>query len=162
MLQSELASKERQRSQQFDPSNIKSQPPGIVITRDKISFAGYATPEATWESWLWAEYFGNYEQALDCMTPEHRAWVSRNPKDRETHADFQSSVGSNFNWMQIVAKKVLADDVVELKVRSLVGDRGESSVRQLRKVGGEWKIVGGSYPYESTWDGDGQIQTFDQ
>jgi RNA polymerase sigma factor (sigma-70 family) len=165
VLQRELASKERQGTQQSAPPksmNGKSPAPGTVITRDQIAFAGYATPEATWESWLWAEYFGNYEQVLDCMTPEHRAWVSRDPKDRDMHGNFQSTVGSNFNWMQIVAKKALADDVVELKVRHLVGDRDESSIRQLRKVGGEWKFTGGSYPYQAAWDSNGQIQKFDQ
>jgi RNA polymerase sigma factor (sigma-70 family) len=163
VLQREIASKGLQGSQQFEPpksTNIKSQPPGTVITRDQISFAGYGTPESAWESWLWAEYFGNYEQVLESMTPEHRAQVLRDSKDRETQGNFQSTVASNFNWMQIVAKKVLADDTVELKVRSLVGDRDESSIRQMRKVGGEWKYTGGSYPHEAAWDSNGQIQTF--
>lgn len=164
-LQRELASKDRQGSQQSDaPKSIgvKGPPPGTLITKDKISFAGYATPESAWESWLWAEYFGNYEQTLEGMTPEHRAQVLRNSNDRDTLGNFQNTAGSNFNWMQVIAKKVLADDVVELKVRALVGDRDESSIRQMRKVDGEWKYTGGSYPHETAWDSNGQIQTFVQ
>jgi hypothetical protein len=64
-----------------------------------------------------------------------------------------------FKGMQVVARKVLAEDKVELKVKMDVESPPDSKVdmppfwiQPMVKVGNEWKLGGSTRDYQSSWD----------
>jgi hypothetical protein len=74
-----------------------------------------------------------------------------------------------FKGMQIVARKTLDGDRVELKVKLDADPLPNSQVnpptfmaQPMVKVGNEWKLGGSTRPCQPDWDNDGEIQTFAQ
>ena len=65
-----------------------------------------------------------------------------------------------------MAKKLLADDKAELKLRLDVAlpERQSATpifvVQPMIKVGNEWKINASGMKYQAEWERDGQIQTY--
>ena len=65
-----------------------------------------------------------------------------------------------------VAKKLLSDEKVELKVRmdadplpGAAKERLEFSFQPQVKIGTEWKLGGSTRMYQDDWEREGQIQT---
>jgi hypothetical protein len=153
-----------------EPAKLAGHRPGIYISKDQLVFAGYATPEAALESMTWAMMSGTYDQVNQSLPPEMLAEQLKNPKGREQFEAGQAKAATVMKGIQIVAKKVLADDKVELKVKSdydptvmknLTSDLPpEYMVQPMVRVGNEWKIGGSTRGYRDGWENDGQIQTF--
>lgn len=166
VLRNELALQKRQVSQQTalpQPMNTINHPPGSYIAKDQMTFAGYATPEAATESFVWTALHGTYEQFLETMSPEHSAEESKDPSSREKFETFQSNDAPLFKGIQILAKKVVAEDRVELKIMYFEGKSEKSehcSIQPMGKIGSEWKRVGSTQGCEETWDKAGQVQKF--
>ena len=77
-----------------------------------------------------------------------------------------------FKEMQIVAKKVLTEERVELKYKNdfdagidqLLPDKNQPLprflVQAIVKVGDDWKLDGPARPNEESWENEGQIEKF--
>jgi hypothetical protein len=142
---------------------------GTYITKSRLVFAGYATPEAALESMTWAMMNGDYDTSIASLGPEMRADAVKDPKDRKNFESSMRKMSTRFKGMQIVAKKTLAGDKVELKLKLDValpsnshGDVPPFFIQPMTRFGNEWKLGGSTRGYETNWDQSGQIQTFVQ
>jgi RNA polymerase sigma factor (sigma-70 family) len=143
--------------------------PGRYISRDQLAFAGYATPEAAAESMVWATVTGSEEQVGNSAAPaaggQEEAAVKQ--KLRET-APSRKSIALGLKGIQIMARKVLAEGGVELKLRLDLDSGTNGSVEVppvliagMVKVGDGWKW-GEDRAAEDGWDQDGQVQVLAQ
>ena len=174
VLRRQLASQKIQVDQQTDPQkeriSTKAHTPGSYIPSDELAPVGYATPEAALETHMWAMMRGTYEQINEGVNPEMLTEELKDPKYREAFESQQKITAPIFNGMQILAKKTLTDDKVELKVKhaydleamkKLTTDiTPEFIIQPMINVSGEWKLGGSTRGYKSSWEEDGQIQSF--
>jgi RNA polymerase sigma factor (sigma-70 family) len=143
--------------------------PGRYISKDQLAFAGYATPEAALESMTWAMMKGTYEQAVASLGPELQQGELNDAKGREQFENGRKASALHFIGMQIVARKTLAEDRVELKVKMDADPMPNSGaktppffIQPMVRVGTEWKLGGSTRGYRDTWDQDGPIQAYTQ
>jgi RNA polymerase sigma factor (sigma-70 family) len=140
---------------------------GRYISKEQLAMVGYATPEAALQSMTWTMINGTYEMVNATLSPEMQAAGSKaDARNRETFESGKKTIAPLFKGMQIVARKVLADDKVELKVKHdsdpIPGRPSELSpfrIQPMVKVGNEWKLGGSTRGYTAAWDSNGQIQT---
>src|SRR5208283_2823556 len=127
------------------------------------------TPEAALVSTTWAMMNGTYEQAFASLGPELQQGEPTDDKSREEFDAGRKARAPLFKGMQIVSRKSLSDDKVELKVKMDAdpAPNGQPStppvvIQPMVKVGDEWKLGGSTRGYEPAWDLDGQIQALAQ
>jgi len=136
------------------------QQPGTLILRKQLVFAGFSSPEAALESVSWAFVNGNYSVAMASVFPKDEAIkeFGRNPKQFQSlsRRDAQS-----FKSLQILAKKTLAADTMELKYQLIQSDQTNCLVTAVQKSENGWKVnLNSSDLYTTNWDGSGDIITF--
>jgi len=143
--------------------------PGRYISKEQLAFAGYATPEAALESTTWAMMRGTWDQAIAGFNRGMAKEVSQDPGSRQQFEARRDEVAAAFKGMQIVARKTLDGDQVELKVKMDADplpngqwDLPSFMIQPMVKVGDEWKVSGSTRNWQPSWDNDGQIQTLAQ
>ena len=116
----------------------------------------------------WAMIKGSYEQVIEGLGPEAGTEL-RNPDARGDFEAAQKVRGPIFKGMQVVAKKSLGDDKVELKVRvdtdAIPGKEqaiSSLSIERIVRIAGIWKLNGPTREDLDTWEKEGQIQTYSQ
>ena len=136
---------------------------GAYLPREKLGFAGYATPEAALVTMTWAMMSGDYEQSLLSLGPELRLQELANDVGPVEFEARRQATAPFFKGMQILASKVLADDIVELKVRidATPGTADATSlpsvvIQPMVKVGNDWKVGTAERDYEGGWDESSQ------
>ena len=112
-----------------------------------FTFAGYATPEASVQSMLWAGSIGDFEKFLAGCTPEQverfrnkMAGKSDDEVRRETVAWANALVG-----YKITQKEGISDEEVHLHIHATPSAEGLHSGKVIvimKKVGNEWKQAG--------------------
>jgi hypothetical protein len=143
--------------------------PGSYITKEQLAFVGYATPEAALESTTWAMFKGTYEQVLAGFNAEMAKEISQDATSRQQFETQRDTTAAAFKGIQILARKTLDGDQVELKVK-LDADplpNGQEElppvmIQPMVKAGNQWKVGGSTRGYQPEWDNDGQIQSFAQ
>ena len=113
-----------------------------TVPRESWAFAGYATPEATLQSALFAMSQGDYQTFLASMSPEEAARMQKSfeGKTPEQIAEEGRRETANARSFQILAKQELAPDRVVLNVFVAGEDRAQRIMMQ--KIGEEWKWAG--------------------
>jgi hypothetical protein len=112
-----------------------------------VPFAGYATPEASLQSLLWAAHTGNLEKVLDSCTQAQaqRFGHQMSGKTRgEVEHDFAAWAHSMIGY-QITQRDVIADDEVRLLllVQPYPGHPNVGhDLQVMRKTGNDWKYAG--------------------
>ena len=143
---------------------------GTYVLKSQFVFAGYATPEAALESMIWAFFNGDYDVAMSSVGPKDQADLKKqfggNPKRFKSEMRREST---QFNGAQILARKILSADKVELKFQIVTpgGSGGRVTtncmIQPLAKIGNEWKLIKSeTTQYKTNWDQSGEIQTFVQ
>jgi hypothetical protein len=136
------------------------QPPGTFILKNQLVFAGYKTPEAALESALWAFQNGNYDVAVASVSPKDQNFKNM----IRTPALFQSMAKEEtegFKSIQMLAKKMLGNDTVELKYQIIHDGQTNCLITPAEKTGSEWKInFDGADSYTTNWDKSGDVVTF--
>ena len=142
-------------------------PPGAYITKDQLAHVGYATPEAALQTITWAMMKASYEQVNEGLAPEELSSEAKDTKGREGFEARRKVMAPLFKGFQVVAKKLLSDEKVELKVKMdadpFPGQQHEVPpfmIQTMVKVGDAWKIGGSTRGHQETWDKDGEIQTY--
>jgi hypothetical protein len=130
---------------------------GQLITREQLVDAGNTTPEAAWESRYWARAHGDYDRVIAATDPRNvdtaKAWMGDKATFRaRSQRDFDS-----FKGFQILARKNLASDRVELKYQFGFGARQETKIVEMVKFEGAWKS-GQTRGYDLSWDEGSQPQ----
>ncbi|MEO7297724.1 MAG: sigma-70 family RNA polymerase sigma factor [Verrucomicrobiota bacterium] len=140
------------------------------ISKEQLVFAGYATPEDALQSMTWGMMSGNYEVANGSLKPEMRDEELKDPKARENFEIGIKKMAPLFNGMEFVAKKILGDDKVEIKLRQDWNPDvkkldanvtlPEFHIQPMIKIGNEWKLGGSTRSYEPKWDEEGEIKNY--
>ncbi len=156
----------RQQPAGAKPADPAVVPPGAYLTREQLTHVGYATPEAAFQTIYWAMMKGTYDQVNEGLSSEALASELKNPKGRAGFEARQKVMAPLFKGLQIVAKKLLADNNVELKMKMDVdpfpGQRQQMPpfmIQPMVKVGDAWKLGGSTRGHQESWDKDGEIQT---
>lgn len=111
------------------------------VAREGWTHTGFATPEATIQSYLWAMSTANVDQLLQCLTPEGASQMERIQRNPER---FQKQLMTDDNpfrevvGFRIAERKTLAENRVLLGVQ--VAADGEVLPLTLRRIGNEWKL----------------------
>ena len=145
-------------------------PPGSYIPKEQMAHVGFATPEAAIETITFVMMSGTYDQVNEAAGNEVADEELKNPKAREEFTERQKKIAPLFQGMQIVAKKILADDKVQLKVKQTYDpgilelnpnrEMPEFFIQPMVKVGSEWRLGGSTRDHKEDWETTGQIQTF--
>lgn len=118
----------------------KSSPAGFA-------FAGYATPEASIQSMLWAGSHGDFAAFLAACTPEQVArfqnkMAGKSPEQVSSEA---KAWADSLKDYQITQKDVISDSEVHLHIHATPSTAGLHSgkvVVVMQKVGNDWKQAG--------------------
>jgi RNA polymerase sigma factor (sigma-70 family) len=135
------------------------------IPKNQLAFVGYATPEAAFQSMTWAMSAGTYEQALAALAPELQKQELGDPKARSSFESGRTNIAPLLKGVEILARKNLAEDRVELKVRTDIDPPSggqpmpDVMIQPMVKVGDEWKLGGSTRGYQQSWDQEGDIVT---
>jgi uncharacterized protein YchJ len=119
--------------------------------------AGNTTPEAAWESRYWARAEGDYDAVIAATDPKvadgAKEWMGDKAKFRaSSKREFAS-----FKGLQILARKDLADDKVELKYQFIFQAQApqQPKIVKMVKVSGAW-LSGPTRAYDAGWDDGSQ------
>jgi hypothetical protein len=113
-----------------------------AVPREKWAFAGFATPEATVQSFLAAIVSGDPEQFLRCLSTrdaeQMRQKMAQDPESfRKDFLGELDKIGK-VSAFRITGTRSTDDDRMEILVQ-VVAD-GESMPLPLHRVGNEWKL----------------------
>ena len=103
---------------------------------------------------------------LSDLNAADRADEAKDPKGKEKFEASYKTMGALFKGMQILARKTISDERVELKVK-LDSDPYQNkptgpgiAIQPMLKVGDEWKLGGNTHQHSVKWDQNGSIQTY--
>jgi len=142
--------------------------PGDYVLRDMLSPAGYDSPEAALQTTMYAMLKGTYEQANESLAPE---LLAAEPPTTEAKKDFEKhrdADGSFFKGLQILARKDLAEDKVEIKIK-MDSDPNPAAPEQktshvviqtMRKIEGAWKLGGSTRDWTEAWEKEGNVISY--
>ena len=128
---------------------------GQLIDLAQLVDAGDATPEAAWVSRYWARAQGDYDAVIAAThapkVDSAKAWMG----DKATFSVRSQAEFALFKGIQILARKNLASDRVELKYHFAFGKREETKIVEMVKIEGAWKS-GQTRVYDASWDDGSQ------
>jgi hypothetical protein len=145
----------------------RAHPAGTFISKKEFKFAGYDTPEAALETVRWAIIAGDFDAFLKSISPENQIEEKKmwgNAAHYKSEMQKQMTV---FKGVQIVAKKILNSDKVELKFLMVDSSDGETVtnywIQPAARINGKWITLkgfdpGGNSP--TNWDESGNIVYF--
>jgi RNA polymerase sigma factor (sigma-70 family) len=112
-----------------------------------FAFAGYATPEAGFKSFIWSESTGNLDKLLAACTPEQAARMRTKAvgKSSDELRSLMVQEATNRSNYELIEKEIVADDEVRLhlQVQPYPGHPSVGNdVQVMQKIGGEWKYAG--------------------
>ena len=119
---------------------------------------GNTTPEAAWESRYWARAQGDYDAVMAATVPDAQATAKSWMGDEATFGErSRKEFATSFQGFQILARKDLSADTVELKYRFSFADESANSTRQqtkivtMVKVNGAW-LCSQTRSHDAAWD----------
>ena len=130
---------------------------GQLIGREELVDAGNTTPEAAWESRYWARARGDYDAVIAATVPEMveaaKGWMG----DKATFRAKSKEEFAGFKGIQILARKDLASDRVELKYEFAFGNREETKIVEMVRIAGTWRS-GATRAWEASWDEGSRLE----
>ncbi|MDB6130429.1 MAG: hypothetical protein JWM04_1536 [Verrucomicrobiales bacterium] len=114
---------------------------GVPVTRDQWTNGGYNSPEAAFETTLWAGRELNAEAYLNAFAPDLR---SKLEKDIQTNG-FEDHIKKRFtdlNNATLLGKNIVSPDQVELQYQVDGWNKGKPFIQSMKNVNGEWKVSG--------------------
>ena len=144
-LRTALASRNISQNSQATNSPPKV-PPVAVYPKAAWVFAGYATPEAAFQSLNWASANGDLNKLLDGSTPEMQKDIARqiaSKSEKDAADEIKNHMNKNTE-VRILKKDVRSDTEVVLTV---LGDAGAAEGNNnpfdliFQKIDGQWKFA---------------------
>ena len=144
-LQQATAENERMRAAQANVSAALSSPvvaPSDNFPKEKWAFAGYATPEASFQSTVWAMSQGDSQTFMAGLAPEERARIEKSWQDKsaEQIGEEGRREMKEVSGFRILERRQIADDQVALTI--FANGKGETAEMLLQRIGTEWKLAG--------------------
>ena len=142
---------------------------GQYITDAQLVDAGNTTPEAALETLFWATASGNYDALTASFVPQVRKEVRGWYGDKAQFAAQAERFSSSFKNLQILARKTVADDKVELKYhfeklyrrpgQTTTSHADVTKIATLVRIGSAWEFPDNeSRSYEANWDEGSQAE----
>ena len=120
-------------------------PPLAVYPKASWAFAGYATPEAAFQSLNWAGANGNLNALLDGLTPDmQKKWVEQFAYKSESDIadEIKNSVNKNTE-VSVLREYVQSDGKIVLTIlgdgEGLSGNNHADKI-VFEKIAGQWKL----------------------
>ena len=110
--------------------------PNGYIRKSQARMAGYQTPEATLQTFLWAMQNRNLKNFLDTLTPEAAAQITRTTGVRSAEEVFDGTEA--LIGLGVVDRQPLADGSMQFKLQFAPGIPPASVV--FRLIGNDWKM----------------------
>ena len=112
-----------------------------------FSFAGYATPEASVQSMLWAGSRGDFKGCLTACTPEQsKRFESKMAGKSDEEISREAKAWANaLKDYKITVKEIISDSEVHLHIHATPSAEGLHSgkvVVVMQKIGDQWKQEG--------------------
>jgi len=112
-----------------------------------LAFAGYATPEASIQSSVWAGSVGDFQKFLAGCTMEQAERMKARIAGKSDEQIKQEAMAwaNSLTGYKITRKDVISDDTIHLHIQakpSQDGLRTGKAVVIMKKVGNEWKQAG--------------------
>jgi hypothetical protein len=148
MLRSQLSQatveNQRLRAAQASVSAALSSPaaPADSFPKESWAFAGYATPEASFQSTLWAMSQGDSQTFLAGLAPEERARMEKSwrNKSAEQIGEEGRREMQKVSGFRILERRQIADDQVALTI--FANGKGDTADMLLQRIGADWKFAG--------------------
>ena len=138
------ADNDRLRAAQASAGAAPSSPaaPADNFPKESWTFAGYATPEASFQSTLWAMSQGDSQTFLAGLAPEERARMEQTWKNKsaEQIGEEGRREMTEVSGFRILERRQIADDQVALTI--FASGKGETAQMLLQRIGTEWKLAG--------------------
>jgi RNA polymerase sigma factor (sigma-70 family) len=114
--------------------------------KDAWAFAGYATPEAAFQSTMWAKASGDVNTFLSSQTAQVKSELETNYVKGETDEDksaFLKSSCLQFKGFQLLNEIPIGDDQVMLQTRMDIADGTNThkfyDIAVMKNVDGQWR-----------------------
>jgi len=124
------------------PGTPTNSPAAKQFPRDSWAFSGYATPESTLVTAIWAMREGNPRAYLDSLSPEELARQTQawgNKPEADIAAQHQQAV-ANITGFQILSSQNISPD--ELQMSVFVDGPDKTEQVSLVRNGNDWKFAG--------------------
>jgi hypothetical protein len=113
------------------------------VSKESLSHAGFATPEAALQTFLWAVREGRIDAVAECISPDGRPSFQAeftNKTEEEQKKSLQQGLGQLIrgSGYRVVDREQVGEDKVKLGIQAVVG--GIIAKVVLRRVGNEWKF----------------------
>ena len=113
------------------------------VSKESLSHAGFATPEAALQTFLWAVREGRVDAVAECLSPEGRPYFQAEfaqKSEEEQKKSLQQGLGQLVRTpgYRLVDRVQTADDRVVLGIQAVAG--GIVAKVILRRFGNEWKF----------------------
>jgi hypothetical protein len=142
-----LQSAKRPLSNESTGARVKKGPedalPQDIHPKETWGYRGYASPDATVESTLWAMAHGDKAAMLEAFSPEMRSDMQKQMDGK----DFAEAVTNmNFAEFRILDRRPLSDDEMVLSIYTARQDangntKGNTEDTVFQRIGGEWKVT---------------------
>ena len=131
------------RGQASSPTVALGAPTHSTVPLEQLQFAGFATPEATLQTFHWAMKHGDYAMFLRCHEPGLAGGGASALPSNEDFQRFPAQVTQRYKAIRIVAKKIISGERIHLGVQAVIHNKEEpeESVFMLRLIEGEWKLT---------------------
>ena len=140
-LRDEHARLEKQLSEAgTKPKIAEPTPEGGFLMSSAWNFVGFATPEATLQSFFSAMRSSNVANVIACLPPEFGAGDRGEERIRQTQSEFMKAAAGfrQVAGYRITASEPVAEDRVTLKIQAAAN--GTIMDMRLRRIDGQWKI----------------------
>ena len=122
-------------------TKVAQLPPDAFIKQS--SNAGFATPEDALQTYMHATSTANYEELSNSFANGNASNVPADPRQREEFEKAIRDALADFRGRQIVARKPVGDDRVDLETLDFFEGRyPQVSIQRMVKKGDQWKFVG--------------------
>ena len=111
---------------------------GDSVPVESLTFAGYATPEAAFQSTLSAVAKGETKTFLEGFTPEGRQEEEKGITGKSESELAERAAHFATANIRILASRLVSDDEAQLIIFLSADDHSTSII--MKKIGGEWKI----------------------
>jgi hypothetical protein len=111
------------------------------FSKESWAFAGYTTPAAAMETWIWAMDKGDKKVMLASLTPDQQPqWQ----KILDSASDTDLAKGAPFTAFHIVSIESISDEEINLTIVSDLPDGSKTGEQKytLKQIGTDWKMAG--------------------
>ena len=129
-------------------TSTPAKPPLAVYPRSTWAFAGYATPEAAFQSLNYAAATGNLDSFLANLTPDTQQDLAKE-FEKKTAAEVTDLLSNKLNLnteVSILSKTEISDHEVVLEILGSAEGMNHPDKLTFQKIDGQWKFSKPSQP----------------